>query len=77
MKICFRCKKKIEKNSHYYSFTEFNKEKEIKTDYAHKTCWDDFLKQIGNVDEAMRMLREIKGPLTKMGLLQPEEVIIT
>jgi len=77
MKICFRCKKKIEKNSNYYSFTEFNKGKEIKTDYAHRKCWDDFLKQIGNVDEAMRMLRGIKGPLTKMGLLQPEEVIIT
>jgi len=77
MKICFRCKKPIEENSHYYSFTEFNEGKEIKTDYAHKDCWDEFLKQISNVDEAMGMLRRIKGPLTKMGLLQPEEVIIT
>lgn len=77
MKICFRCKKPIEENSHYYSFTEFNEGKEIKTDYAHKDCWDEFLKQIGNVDEAMKMLRGIKKPLQKMGMLPPEEVVIT
>ncbi|MHA1880877.1 MAG: hypothetical protein ACTSYG_10825 [Candidatus Heimdallarchaeota archaeon] len=76
MKICFRCKKEIEKNSHHYAFTEINEGKEIRTDYAHKKCWDEFLKQIGNVDEAMSMLRGIKRPLQKMGILQPEEVII-
>lgn len=76
MKICFRCKKGIEEKSNYYAFTEFNNEKEIKTDYAHRTCWDEFLKQIGNVDEAMGMLRGIKAPLIKMGILKPDEVII-
>lgn len=76
MKICFSCKKGIEDGSHYYSFTEFNKELKIKTDYCHKDCWDEFLKQIGNIDEAMGMLRGIKKPLQKMGILPPEEIVI-
>jgi len=76
MKICFRCKKKIEEKENYFRFTEFNNKKEIKSDYAHRKCWDEFLKQVGNVDEAMNMLRRLKKPLTNMGLLQEEEVII-
>jgi len=76
MKICFKCKKKIEEKENYYKFTEFNNKKEIKSDYAHRECWDNFLKQIGNVDEAMSMLRRLKKPLINMGLLQDEEIII-
>ena len=76
MKICFRCKKEINEEENYFRFTEFNNKKEIRSDYAHRICWDNFLKQIGNVDEAMSMLRKLKQPLTKMGLLQEEEVII-
>ena len=76
MKNCFRCKNKIEEDENFFRFTEFNNEKEIRSDYAHKLCWDEFLKQIGNVDEAMSMLRRLKKPLMNMGLLQEEEVII-
>ena len=76
MKICFKCKKEIKEKEDYYRFTEFSNAKEIKSDYAHRECWDNFLKQIGNVDEAMSMLRRLKKPLTAMGLLQDEEMII-
>ena len=75
-KVCFRCHSEIKDNSEYFSFTEYNNGKEVKTDYAHKECWDKFLKQIGNVDEAMSMLRRLKKPLMNMGLLQDEEVVI-
>ena len=76
MKICFRCKKEIREGSNYYRFTEFDNEKELTNDFAHRECWDNFLKQIGNVDEAMSMLRRLKKPLENFGLLQDEEVVI-
>ena len=76
IKVCFKCKNVIEEKEDYFRFTEFSNEKEIRSDYAHKECWDNFLKQIGNVDEAMSMLRRLKKPLTSMGLLQDEEVRI-
>ena len=76
IKVCFKCKNVIEEKEDYFRFTEFSNEKEIRSDYAHKECWDNFLKQIGNVDEAMSMLRRLKKPLTSMGLLQDEEVVI-
>ena len=76
MKICFRCKQKIEDNSNYYAFHEYNEGNLIKIDYTHRKCWDEFLKQIGNADEAMGMLRGLKPKLVEMGMLEPEQVII-
>ena len=77
MKICFRCKKKIEKNSHYYTFTELNKGKEIKIDYVHKNCWDDWLKKLSSLEKAQNILNRVNvTPLVNMGLMKPEEIII-
>ena len=77
LKICFKCKKYISNEENYMRFTEFNKGKEVKTDYCHKMCWDEFLKRIGDTTEAMGMLRGLKTTLTKMGMLPPEEVVVT
>lgn len=74
--ICFRCKKEILVKSNYYSFTEFDKGQVINTNYAHRVCWDEFLKNIGNVDEAMGVLRGLKKGLIKQGILPEEEMII-
>ena len=76
-KICFRCKKFIFPKENYFAFEEFNEDKSVNIDYAHRKCWDDFLKGIGNVDEAMSLLRRVKSQLTKTGVLPPEEIIIT
>ena len=76
MKICFRCKKEIKEDSNYYSFSEFNEKKLLNTNYAHRTCWDEFLKQIGNVDEAMGIVRGLNNKLIEMGMLPPKEVVI-
>lgn len=78
MKICFRCKKEVMEGDHHYAFTEYQKEEVISINYAHKECWDDFLKRMGDVEEARGMLRGLKTTLTKMGILQPDnkEIII-
>jgi hypothetical protein len=75
-KICIKCFKPIEEKSNYYSFTEYNNLKIIHIDYAHRTCWDDFLKQLGSLKNAQDMLSRMQEPLERMGLLQPKEVII-
>ena len=75
-KVCFRCHSEIKDNSEYFSFTEYNNGKEVKTDYAHKECWDKFLKQIGNVDESMGIIRGLKKYFIKMGVLPHEEFVI-
>lgn len=74
--ICFRCRKEIEEDSNYYSFLEFNNKVLIKTDYTHKECWDKFLNKISDTSEAMGIIRQLKGKLTNMGILDKEEVIL-
>lgn len=76
MKTCFRCRQKIEDGSHHYDFVEYNNGNIVKIDSAHKICWDNFLKQVSDSTEAMGIIRQLKGSLTKMGVLEPEEVII-
>ena len=76
MKKCFRCHKVIVDNSNYYSFTEFKNSEIVNVNYAHKSCWDNFLKKIGDTTEAMNILKGLKQTLTKMGALPEEEVII-
>jgi len=73
-KICFRCHRFIDDKSNYYAFTEFDNEKEIKTDYAHRTCWDNFLKSLSNTSEAMGLMRGLKSKMRDMGLLSDEVV---
>ena len=76
MKICFRCKKPIEEKSNYYKFTEIDNEKEIDVNYTHKECWNEFLKQISNTDEAMVIIRGLKNKLIDLDFLPKEEYII-
>jgi len=77
MKVCFKCNHGIDdKKENYYSFTEWLGEKKIKTDYAHKLCWDNFLKHLANTDEAMSIMRGLKGRLQEMGVLPMEEIQI-
>lgn len=72
-KICFRCKKEIEEESHYYDFVEWLNGKVIRTDSAHKGCWDDFLNKISDVSKAKGMLEKIEDFLIEKGILSPKE----
>lgn len=72
-KICFRCNQEIREEENYFSFTEFNNKEIIKTEYAHKKCWINFLNQISDTTEAMGMLRGIKKTLITQGLLPSKE----
>ena len=75
-KICFKCNKVIFPKDNYFAFEEFNEGKSINIDYAHRKCWDDFLKEMGDVGEAKRMLRGLKSHFTKIGVLPEEEFIV-
>lgn len=74
--VCFRCKRVIHNKDNYYAFNEFDGGKLISTDYAHRKCWDDFLKMLGNADEAMGILRGVKTKLQEQGVLPLEELEI-
>lgn len=76
MKICFRCHKEIAEDSNYYSFTEFNSGAVVNINYAHRNCWDDFLKQVSNTDEVMNLMRGIKPKLIEMGMLPEEKMVV-
>lgn len=75
-KVCFRCRRKIEERDNYYSFTEFDNKKILHTDYAHKKCWEEFIKQVGNVEESMGIIHGLKNKLTEIGFLPKEEIVI-
>jgi len=75
-KTCFRCRKGIAYNSAYYEFIEHSKGSVVGINYAHKICWDEFLKRIGDTTEAMSVVRGLKTSLTKMGMLPPEVINI-
>ena len=76
MKICYRCKKEIEEKGPYFTFIEFDKGKEIRTVYIHKKCWDEFLSQRKNMEEAMGMMSVLKEKLIDFGLLPKKKIII-
>lgn len=73
---CFRCKQTILKKENYFEFNEFLDEEIVNVDYCHKHCWNEFKKGIGNVDEAMGMLRNLSGTLREKGLLPAQEVVV-
>lgn len=75
-KVCFRCNKIIEEKDNFYSFTEWNLEKVVFVNYAHRICWDEFLKSLSTLSKAQNMLARMEKPLEAMGILQPKEVII-
>lgn len=76
-KICFRCKRLIECHSEgYFAFIEIENAKKIRTDYAHKKCWNEFLDNIGSVKQAKGMLNQLGGRLRDLGLLPEQEVVV-
>ena len=71
----------IEEKSNYYSFTKFNEEKIVHVDYAHRTCWDIFLKSLTKVQEAQKFLggidfNSMKDTFKEMGWAKKEEYVI-
>jgi len=78
---CFRCQKDINKKDRYYSFTEYSKGIKIKTDYAHKECWDNFIKQIDSATNSLNksnfLLNAMGRHMKKMGMIPDTEVIIS
>jgi len=77
---CFRCNKDINKKDRYYSFTEYSKGIKIKTDYAHKECWDKFIKQFDSATNSLNksnfLLNAMGSHMRKMGIIPEAEVII-
>ena len=73
IEICFRCKMEIFLEDHYFSFVEYNNKKRIRTDYAHKDCWDELKGTLKVTNEAFGMLRGLKKRMIQEGTLPPEE----
>ena len=70
---CFKCKNEILKGEAYFKITEVENEEELKTDYVHKICWNNFLNQIGSVEESMSMIKGLKNYFIKKDILPAEE----
>ena len=75
---CFRCQKDINKKDKYYSFTEYSKGVKLKTDYAHKECWDKFMKQFDSASTSLKqsnyLLNGLGKHMRKVGILPEQEV---
>jgi len=78
--ICFRCNKEIKEEEDYYKMIEVSKKREVRTDYVHKTCWDNFIKQLdgatATLDKSNYLLNAIGGSMKRMGLIPEQEVEI-
>lgn len=75
---CFRCNNIINKKDKYYAFTEYSKGIKIKTDYAHKECWDKFVKQFDSATNSLNksnyLLDAMGSHMKKMGMI-PDQVV--
>ena len=80
MKVCFRCKKEINDKDNYFAMVEMNDEKEVHTDYVHKTCWNIFLNQLNGASNSLAksnyLLSAMGNQMRKMGIIPDEEVVI-
>ncbi len=74
--ICFRCKKEIMINDNYLIFVEMKNEKEVTRDFAHKTCWNEFLNSMKDITEAKGMIHGLGNYFKKIGVLPKDEVVI-
>lgn len=72
-KYCFRCGREVQVNCHYFKFVEYDKNRKIKTDYAHKFCWDEIKSTLKVTNEAFGMLRGMRKRMVEDGTLPPEE----
>ena len=70
---CFRCKKEIVKGERHFIMLDIDNEKEIDRTYVHNVCWNQFLKQVGSVEESMGMIRGLKKWFIKQEILPAEE----
>jgi len=74
--MCLKCKEIINKYDEYFSFTEYKLEKIVRTDYAHKRCWNKFLEDMTEVGKAKGVIGHLTKYLTKVGIVPPEEIVI-
>ncbi len=80
MKICFRCREEIKEEDNYFAMIEMNYGKEVKTDYVHKVCWDNFCNQLNGASSSLAksnyLLNAIGNQMRKIGMLPEEKVVI-
>ena len=76
--ICFRCKKEIREEDDYFAMVEMSNKEEVKTDYVHKVCWDEFCNQLNGASSSLiksNYLLNIMGKqMKKMGMI-PDDVV--
>ena len=79
-KICFRCKKEIKEEDNYFAMIEMNHNKEVKTDYVHKVCWDVFCNQLNGASSSLAksnyLLNAMGKQMRKMGMIPEDEVVM-
>ena len=77
---CFRCQKTIDKKDRYYSFNEYSKGIKVKTDYAHKECWDNFMKNLDGATNSLQksnyLLDALGKQMDKVGMINKKEEVI-
>jgi len=76
---CFRCNKEVLKKDNYSIIINIENEKEIKRDYVHKVCWNNFTKQLDGASNSLAksnyLLNAMGKQMKKMGMLPEEEVV--
>jgi len=79
-KICFRCKKEIREEDNYFVMVEMNNKKEVRRDYVHKICWDNFCNQLNGASSSLAksnyLLNAMGNQMRRMGMIPEEEVVI-
>ena len=78
-KYCFKCNKIISDNENYFEFIEYDKTKIVRTDYAHKSCWNQIKGDINIKNKAMGMLERLESTMIDQGIFpeRKQEVVIT
>ena len=71
--ICFRCKKEIREEEDYFAMVEMSNKEEVKTDYVHKVCWDEFCNQLNGASQSLvksnYLLNAMGKHMKNMGIL--------
>jgi len=73
---CFRCHKEIREEDNHYIIIGMNGREEEGRTYVHETCWNEFIKQTGSVEESMGIIRGLKKFFIKQGVLPGEEYVV-
>jgi len=67
--ICVRCKKQIFPEEHYIKVEEMLHEKNLKTNYVHKSCWNEMMVEKDTKKQALGMLKNIMLKINDTGLI--------